>query len=102
MQQKQYDAAIKHFIEAGSISKAIDAAIQARQWTKAIQIVDMQDMDIEEKFCRQLAEHYATTKNYEVSTFTHCRKYFNKTDHHRGNRLHVIHTTTYVRTSVPT
>jgi hypothetical protein len=33
--QKQMDAAINHFIEAGSTLKAIEAAIAARQFTKA-------------------------------------------------------------------
>lgn len=29
--------------------KAIDAAIQARQWNKAVQIVELQDEDVVEK-----------------------------------------------------
>lgn len=33
--QKQMDAAINHFIEAGVTIKAIEAAIAARQFTKA-------------------------------------------------------------------
>lgn len=33
--QKQMDAAINHFIEAGNTLKAIEAAIAARQFTKA-------------------------------------------------------------------
>ena len=38
----QLDAAINHFIEANQMVKAIEAAIQAKQWSKAVQIVDMQ------------------------------------------------------------
>lgn len=33
--QKQMDAAINHFIEAGNTLKAIEAAIAARQFIKA-------------------------------------------------------------------
>jgi intraflagellar transport protein 172 len=36
--QKQWDAACNHFIEAGAHSKAIAAAIEARQWSKASQV----------------------------------------------------------------
>ena len=38
--QKQMDAAINHFIEAGKGAKAIEAAIQCRQFTKAAGIID--------------------------------------------------------------
>ena len=36
--QKQMDAGINHYIEAGCNVKAMDAAIAARQWTKAAQV----------------------------------------------------------------
>ena len=36
---KQLDAAINHYIEAGVVEKAIDAAINARQWSKAVQVI---------------------------------------------------------------
>ena len=36
---KQLDAAINHYIEAGKTLKALDAAIHARQWKKAVQII---------------------------------------------------------------
>ena len=36
------DAAINHFIEAGQTTKAIDAAMAARQWQKATGILDSQ------------------------------------------------------------
>ena len=34
--QKQIDMAINHYIEAGSFQKAVEAAISARQWSKAV------------------------------------------------------------------
>eukprot|EP01065_Artemidia_motanka_P041067 TRINITY_DN5263_c0_g4_i1.p1 TRINITY_DN5263_c0_g4~~TRINITY_DN5263_c0_g4_i1.p1 ORF type:complete len:1760 (+),score=631.40 TRINITY_DN5263_c0_g4_i1:78-5357(+) len=42
--QKQVEAAINHYIEAGdkATHKAIQAAISARQWSKAVQILDAQ------------------------------------------------------------
>ena len=38
---KQLDAAINHYIEAGRTVKALDAAISARQWKKAVQIIQV-------------------------------------------------------------
>ena len=38
---KQADAAISHYIEAGRTIKALDAAITARQWKKAVQIIEV-------------------------------------------------------------
>lgn len=51
-----------------STAKATDAAIKARQWTKAVQIVDMQEEgEVEARHYQQLAEHFDTAKNFEVS-----------------------------------
>jgi len=50
--QKQLDAAINHYIEAGCSIKAIEAAIQARQWNKAVQIVELQDDNVAERLVR--------------------------------------------------
>ena len=38
---KQLDAAINHYIEAGRTVKALDAAVNARQWKKATQIIQV-------------------------------------------------------------
>lgn len=38
---------------------AIEAAIGARQWAKAAQVVDMQDEDLARPYYKQLADHYA-------------------------------------------
>ena len=40
MSQKQMDAAINHFIEAGQSLKAIEAAMQCRQFAKAAGIIE--------------------------------------------------------------
>jgi intraflagellar transport protein 172 len=39
MSQRQFDAAISHFIEAGKTVGALEAAIKAGQWRKAQQII---------------------------------------------------------------
>lgn len=41
VQSQQLDAAINHYIEAGKMSKALDAAVGARQWRKAEQIIQV-------------------------------------------------------------
>lgn len=40
-ESKQMDAAINHYIEAGRTLKALDAAINAKQWKKAVQIIQV-------------------------------------------------------------
>ena len=42
---KQADAAISHYIEAGRTIKALEAAITARQWKKAIHITEVGTRD---------------------------------------------------------
>lgn len=63
---KQYEGAILHYIEGGNLMKAIDAAIQGRQWNKAAQIIQTQDPSQTEDYHRQIGDHYASIKNYEV------------------------------------
>ncbi|XP_064219994.1 uncharacterized protein LOC105706961 isoform X2 [Aotus nancymaae] len=53
VQQKQLDAAINHYIEASFARcsiKAIEAALGARQWKKAIYILDLQDWNTASKY----------------------------------------------------
>ncbi|XP_078506239.1 intraflagellar transport protein 172 homolog [Lissotriton helveticus] len=67
VQQKQLDAAINHYIEAGCSVKAIEAAIGARQWKKAIHILDLQDGKSATKYYHKIAQHYASAQEYEVA-----------------------------------
>ncbi|XP_015430536.1 PREDICTED: intraflagellar transport protein 172 homolog [Dufourea novaeangliae] len=55
-----YDAAINHFIEAGETALALDAAINARQWRKGLQIVQVIEDDDPaiRKQCEKLAEYF--------------------------------------------
>ncbi|KAG1667872.1 Intraflagellar transport protein 172 [Nymphon striatum] len=91
VQEKQLDAAINHYIEAGVIParfnkglelifsnllhiftsfwctvKALDAALSARQWRKAVQIIDAIDntSQIQEQM-RKLGQHFSSIQDYE-------------------------------------
>lgn len=43
---KQLDAAINHYIEAGKTIKALDAALHAKQWKKAVQIITVSETSL--------------------------------------------------------
>ena len=57
-EHNQVEMAINHYIEASMSSKAIDAALSARQWTKAAQMLENVDLDIAQPYLRRLARHY--------------------------------------------
>mmetsp|Transcript_17930 Transcript_17930/g.51630 ORF Transcript_17930/g.51630 Transcript_17930/m.51630 type:complete len:974 (+) Transcript_17930:3-2924(+) len=67
--QRQVDAAIHHYIEAGNSQKAIDAAMTARQWHKAEQLLDQasigSDPSFSLPFYEKLASHYATARQFD-------------------------------------
>eukprot|EP00048_Salpingoeca_helianthica_P023440 m.24360 g.24360 ORF g.24360 m.24360 type:complete len:1745 (-) comp8673_c1_seq1:35-5269(-) len=65
--QKQMDAAINHYIEAGCSLKAIEAAVSSRQWAKAAQIVEMQDDSVARPYYRVIADHYAEVRDYPLA-----------------------------------
>uniref|UniRef100_A0A3B4XDD0 Intraflagellar transport 172 n=1 Tax=Seriola lalandi dorsalis TaxID=1841481 RepID=A0A3B4XDD0_SERLL len=67
VQQKQMDAAINHFIEAGCSLKAIEAAIAARQWKKAVHILELQEDPSAGKYYVKIAQYYASMQDYEVA-----------------------------------
>lgn len=59
--QRQLDASINHYIEAGASSKALDSAMGAKQWRKAVQIAKV--LDEPEEICKyapELASHLAS------------------------------------------
>lgn len=37
--RRQADASISHYIEAGATAKALQAAVNAKQWRKAVQVI---------------------------------------------------------------
>ncbi|XP_063612068.1 intraflagellar transport protein 172 homolog [Penaeus indicus] len=58
---KQADAAISHYIEAGRTLKALEAAISARQWKKAVQIIEVIDDEVSLKpHLLKLGQHFAS------------------------------------------
>ncbi|KAM9840528.1 intraflagellar transport protein 172 homolog [Aulostomus maculatus] len=67
VQQKQMDAAINHFIEAGCSIKAIEAAIAARQWKKAVHILESQEDSSAGKYYLKIAQYYTSMQDYEVA-----------------------------------
>eukprot|EP00667_Euglena_gracilis_P000220 EG_transcript_220 len=64
--QKQMEGAINHYIEANQYLKAIEAAINSRQWAKAVQIVESQDPNdpITRKFYKIIALHFEDQRQY--------------------------------------
>lgn len=68
VQKRQLDASISHYIEAGSTIKALDAAMGAKQYRKAVQIVKVLD-DSEEikKYGAELAEHLSSAGDVETA-----------------------------------
>jgi intraflagellar transport protein 172 len=71
--QKQVDAAINHYIEAGNANKAIEAAMSARQWMKAEQLLDSIEPHEAMVFYEKLAAHYANARQYELAERMFCR-----------------------------
>lgn len=72
MSQKQTDAAINHYIEAGAHTSAINAALQARQYNRAVQLVDdtLRDPDVAKPFYHRIAKHYRdVNKLHEAKRF---------------------------------
>ncbi|XP_078486595.1 intraflagellar transport protein 172 homolog [Ciona intestinalis] len=65
--QKQLDAAINHYIEAGATEKAVESAIAARQFKKAILILEAQDPAMSRKYYHQIGEHYSQTNDQEMA-----------------------------------
>lgn len=49
------------------MQKAVEAAIQGRQWTKAVQILELQEPSQAEDYYRQIAEHYASIQDYSLA-----------------------------------
>ena len=71
VEMKQVDAAINHFIEAGQSVKAIEAAMECRNWKKALEIVDAQagggsrSGQQFQPYYRRIARHYEQARDYE-------------------------------------
>lgn len=64
---KQIDMAINHYIEAKVNRKAIEAALNSRQYSRALQLVDAVDRETARPFYRQLARHYEDLRQYDLA-----------------------------------
>jgi intraflagellar transport protein 172 len=65
--QKQIDMAINHYIEAKVYQKAIEAALNARQYSRALQLVDVVDSTISRQYYKQLATYYEDARQWELA-----------------------------------
>ena len=63
--RKNPDAAVNHFTEAGAYLKAIDAAIDCRQWAKAAQIVETLPPVDAKPYLHKIAKHFEATRSCE-------------------------------------
>ncbi|KAJ3338041.1 hypothetical protein HDU93_010039 [Gonapodya sp. JEL0774] len=74
--QKQMDAAVNHYIEAGKLVKAVECAVAARQWKRAASIADTLSPDQKPKqHLLQLARHFSANRDY-----TPAERYFMEAD----------------------
>jgi intraflagellar transport protein 172 len=68
----QVEGAINHFIEAGVNSKALDASIRAKQWRKAIGILETMDKSEKNRgYYLEIANHFRSSSDLE-----NAEKYF--------------------------
>lgn len=67
VENRQLDAAINHYIEAGRTRKALEAAVGAKQWKKAVHIIQViDDVSSVSKFYVILAQHFASIKVKQI------------------------------------
>ena len=71
MSQKQLDLAIEHFVQANIPNKAIESALAARKWNRAVQLVSNQPPEIARPYYREIAQHYADVRQLDLA-----EKYF--------------------------
>ncbi|XP_015905887.1 intraflagellar transport protein 172 homolog [Parasteatoda tepidariorum] len=65
---KQLEAAINHYIEAGKSVKALDAAINAKLWKKAVEIMEIiDDSQSMSKYLKPMAQHFYSVGQYELA-----------------------------------
>ncbi|XP_046396687.1 intraflagellar transport protein 172 homolog [Ischnura elegans] len=66
--EERPDAALAHYIEAGRNVKALETAVNARQWKKAAQIIQViDDTNTVMKYYEMIAKHFVSAKDYSVA-----------------------------------
>ncbi|GMH40826.1 hypothetical protein BSKO_08730 [Bryopsis sp. KO-2023] len=63
MSQKQMDAAINHYIEAGQTRKAVEAALESRQFVKASGIIEFMDAGM----AKEAVDMYSRAGRWEAA-----------------------------------
>ena len=64
VRQRQADAAVSHFIEAGQAKKAIETALHSRQWARVAEIAYSLDRETAKDYYYRIAKHYEQARNY--------------------------------------
>lgn len=64
MSLKQTESAVAHYIDASASRKAIEAAISARQWKIALDLLASQPSEVSRPYVKQIAKFYAETKQF--------------------------------------
>eukprot|EP01006_Ploeotia_vitrea_P031095 TRINITY_DN63406_c0_g1_i1.p1 TRINITY_DN63406_c0_g1~~TRINITY_DN63406_c0_g1_i1.p1 ORF type:complete len:1553 (+),score=958.06 TRINITY_DN63406_c0_g1_i1:271-4659(+) len=64
--QGKMDAACNHYNEAGAYLKAINAAIEAKQWSK-IAVIEHVNPEEAKPFLKRIAAHYEEIKRYDTA-----------------------------------
>lgn len=68
VENKHLDAAISHYIEAGKTIKALEAAIAAAQWKKALHILSIvEDNESTAKYYEIIGDHYVAHQEFETA-----------------------------------
>ena len=65
-EQKNYESAIVHYIEANAKERAVEASIQARKWEKAIELVN-QYPDINPSFYIDIGRHFEFQRKLDLA-----------------------------------
>lgn len=64
MSLKQTESAVSHQIDASASRKAIEAAISARQWKIALDLLTNQPSEVSRPYIKQIAKFQAETKQF--------------------------------------
>lgn len=67
MSQKQLDQAIDHYVQANIFNKAIEAALGARKWNKAVQLVSSQPPEVARPYYKTIAKHYSEVRQLDLA-----------------------------------
>eukprot|EP00080_Pristionchus_pacificus_P016971 PDM76991.1 osm-1 [Pristionchus pacificus] len=80
VKEGKHEAAISHYVEASQNVKAVEAAIRAKEFNRAVQIVDaIQDQTVARRFYEDIATYYAESGDYDRA-----ERYFIEADAHQA------------------